>query len=833
MVVLTGLGVTAATSQGYERSSNQTDQRATEAILDGARTNVEGQVAALDDASTAAGLAWPLTADEFDAWFSATRFDERYPAIRSDLQIWEWVPAGEAAAVEQRELALGRPWFELDGSNEGRLVRVHRTHTATEPGVGLDITSVALDALAMDWSRTDGARLAPLGDADALFARPGPALTGEGVSDQTPLADALSAPARDDDAAEPLLAAVPIIDSNGALVAWLAAVVEPGSLVGAPPADADWLALDIRYRTATGTQVVADASAGESLARAVFATSGIAWTLTAVRPESRAPVHALIIVTGLLLTLGVVVTVAVRAVVLLRVRGEVALLSTDTVRARTCPLTGLGTRVVVYEHLKDLDSQQDASRRAAVFYLDLDAFTKINDVVGHVAGDAVLVQVAARLSAVSRHWGTVCRVGGDEFAIIADHVERPSDLAAMFADIERAFLLPIHAGGRPWAIETSLGVAIQHTHSVRASDLLQIADRLMVDRKSVRRARRRAKASGALPAEAHTERGADNDALEVPAVLAGTAGGRPVSSIDAEPEDAEIIEDAIVEEIIEPEEVIVPVVEDDHADEVHEVIDVEPIDDDFDFGFDSDVDDEVGHGHGHGHSHGHDHDHDTDHDHDHDHDRDHQVDDDSHGDDGEVGDGDPVPTDYPTRIPASLLGAAASSYAGQASAIGGRGGGEGDGGDEAVKRTGDPASGPAPGPATATWPEPEPDSAPVAPPPLAPALIREEPVKASLLDRLMEEAAEPGSLLGRIMEPAGPGHGAPAGGEDGHHGSAAAFDAAAGDPDPDLDPAVGVDAAPDQVGAYRTTAPVALSREVSSAAYDWSEPLPAAVDQHI
>jgi diguanylate cyclase (GGDEF)-like protein len=104
-----------------------------------------------------------------------------------------------------------------------------------------------------------------------------------------------------------------------------------------------------------------------------------------------------------------------------------ALLRRDRTRsqiARVDPLTGLGNRTMLTEathrvllqlrHLGD----QDGSRGPALLLIDLDSFKDVNDVLGHAAGDAVLVQVAAQLQASAGTRALVTRLGGDEFTIL-------------------------------------------------------------------------------------------------------------------------------------------------------------------------------------------------------------------------------------------------------------------------------------------------------------------------------------------------------------------------------------------------------------------------------
>ncbi|MBT8162973.1 MULTISPECIES: bifunctional diguanylate cyclase/phosphodiesterase [Arthrobacter] len=87
--------------------------------------------------------------------------------------------------------------------------------------------------------------------------------------------------------------------------------------------------------------------------------------------------------------------------------------------AKTDALTGLANRTLLTERIQEaILSGVDDGKAPAVLVLDLDSFKAINDILGHSAGDAALVEVAKRLRSVVRASDTVARLGGDEFAIL-------------------------------------------------------------------------------------------------------------------------------------------------------------------------------------------------------------------------------------------------------------------------------------------------------------------------------------------------------------------------------------------------------------------------------
>ena len=120
-------------------------------------------------------------------------------------------------------------------------------------------------------------------------------------------------------------------------------------------------------------------------------------------------------------------------------------------------LTGLHNRRFFHETLaREIDRAQRYQRSLSVVIVDVDGFKEINDRIGHLAGDAVLAEIAERLREVVRSADIPCRVGGDEFAVILPEidVERAQQLVSR---IQRAVSSqPIARAGR---VRVSAGVA--------------------------------------------------------------------------------------------------------------------------------------------------------------------------------------------------------------------------------------------------------------------------------------------------------------------------------------------------------------------------------------
>lgn len=149
-------------------------------------------------------------------------------------------------------------------------------------------------------------------------------------------------------------------------------------------------------------------------------------------------------------------------------------------RAQHDPLTGLANRVVLLERLDHVSLRRRRSDNAvAVLFIDLDRFKMVNDQYGHQAGDALLVGVAERLSAVLRPGDTLARMSGDEFVILCEDVNDPSEVAAIKARIADTLTAPFALSGNAVQISASVGVAYAGRGDGLSEDLLQAADKAM------------------------------------------------------------------------------------------------------------------------------------------------------------------------------------------------------------------------------------------------------------------------------------------------------------------------------------------------------------------
>jgi diguanylate cyclase (GGDEF)-like protein len=148
-------------------------------------------------------------------------------------------------------------------------------------------------------------------------------------------------------------------------------------------------------------------------------------------------------------------------------------------------LTGLPNRRLLQERLdRAIVTAERSGKTLALMILDVDRFKEVNDTLGHDRGDALLKQVALRLSEVVRDADTVARLGGDEFAILAPDVGSLLDAERFAGRVHAAFDEAFQVGDLHLHVESSIGVALLPEHADNATELMQRADTAMYAAKS-------------------------------------------------------------------------------------------------------------------------------------------------------------------------------------------------------------------------------------------------------------------------------------------------------------------------------------------------------------
>lgn len=152
------------------------------------------------------------------------------------------------------------------------------------------------------------------------------------------------------------------------------------------------------------------------------------------------------------------------------------------------PLTGLGNRAAFEADLSAaVEATIKGGQAFAVLYCDVDRFKAINDEYGHGAGDAVLVEIAARMKVVLRQNDQAYRPGGDEFAILLNPAGQGEPARRVCERLSAAMTAPVTlADGQSVCVTLSVGVATYPDDGLAPADLLRRADRAMYREKRTR-----------------------------------------------------------------------------------------------------------------------------------------------------------------------------------------------------------------------------------------------------------------------------------------------------------------------------------------------------------
>ncbi|WLQ35336.1 diguanylate cyclase CdgB [Streptomyces castrisilvae] len=165
----------------------------------------------------------------------------------------------------------------------------------------------------------------------------------------------------------------------------------------------------------------------------------------------------------------------------------------DDVRAQGFTPGGPGATAFDHHvHAVAPDAEHDdGSKGLAVLFCDLDGFKSINDRFGHHTGDAVLIEVARRLTTCVRDGDTVARLGGDEFVVLADGLGA-ADAADLAVRLRNAIIPPIRVDGRAVRVGASFGIGWAAC-GMTAEEVLRSADqRMYIEKRSRAKVHRRA-----------------------------------------------------------------------------------------------------------------------------------------------------------------------------------------------------------------------------------------------------------------------------------------------------------------------------------------------------
>ena len=123
-------------------------------------------------------------------------------------------------------------------------------------------------------------------------------------------------------------------------------------------------------------------------------------------------------------------------------------------------LTGLPNRALFTDRLAHAIERRGRAQATAVYFLDLDRFKRINDSLGHAAGDEVLREIAGRVQRMLRPDDTVARFGGDEFTVLCESVGGVLEAVGVADRLQREIARTLRAGGAELRLTASIGVAL-------------------------------------------------------------------------------------------------------------------------------------------------------------------------------------------------------------------------------------------------------------------------------------------------------------------------------------------------------------------------------------
>lgn len=147
-------------------------------------------------------------------------------------------------------------------------------------------------------------------------------------------------------------------------------------------------------------------------------------------------------------------------------------------------LTGLPNRFLAMDRLEQmLKNALRLKRWAAVLFLDLDGFKKVNDMLGHEVGDKLLIESAQRLKNCRRSEDMVGRLGGDEFIVLLVNLKEQLDARLVAEKILEAFRNPFKIEGHELMLTTSIGISIYPSDTENSTELLRNADIAMYESK--------------------------------------------------------------------------------------------------------------------------------------------------------------------------------------------------------------------------------------------------------------------------------------------------------------------------------------------------------------
>ncbi len=164
-------------------------------------------------------------------------------------------------------------------------------------------------------------------------------------------------------------------------------------------------------------------------------------------------------------------------------------------------LTGLPNRLLFNDRLGQALLMADRRMsKVGLLYIDVDHFKRINDTLGHNAGDAYLREIAQRIRSCIRDVDTVARIGGDEFSVVLERIGNLQHVREVAEKVFAALATPIAIGDQELGVTVSLGTAIYPDHAADMLSLIHAADQAMFAAKDAGRNQLRSYSGNVEPA---------------------------------------------------------------------------------------------------------------------------------------------------------------------------------------------------------------------------------------------------------------------------------------------------------------------------------------------
>jgi diguanylate cyclase (GGDEF)-like protein/PAS domain S-box-containing protein len=154
-------------------------------------------------------------------------------------------------------------------------------------------------------------------------------------------------------------------------------------------------------------------------------------------------------------------------------------------------LTDLPNRALFMDHLKLAMARVERHREQmyALLFLDVDRFKVINDSLGHMVGDQLLIAIAKRLEKRLRPFDTIARLGGDEFTILLEDIKSSEEAIELTERIQKGLTKPFQIGNHEIFTSASIGIALSNPNYKKTEEVLRDADTAMYSAKSLGKAR--------------------------------------------------------------------------------------------------------------------------------------------------------------------------------------------------------------------------------------------------------------------------------------------------------------------------------------------------------